>query len=66
MSYFEKLIPAFLSGDRKVPVDAGKGHRLPVTDDRQIELLKEIRDLLKVQTFYLSEFYGSEVKPEDL
>jgi hypothetical protein len=62
MSYFEKFIPAFLSGEDKVPVDAGKGHALPVTlSGKEQDLLEEIRDLLIKMNMYLAEIVGEEL-----
>ena len=63
MSYFEKFIPAFLSGEDKMAVDAGKGHALPVTlSGSDQDLLEEIRDLLVITNMYLAEITGEELK----
>ena len=61
MSYFEKIIPAFIRGDEKIPVDSAKNDRLPVALSPDMrDVLKEIRDLLTIQNIYLAEIVGEE------
>ena len=67
MSFFERIVPAFLRYGEKVTVDSSAaGADLPVADQQAVELLEEIRDLLNIVITHLEDITDQEINSDQL